>query len=56
MYNLILSRPQGFRKCSSEVFLICFSKSKLIQTSFRPVSIALVVQKMIFGSPVTQSS
>ena len=53
---LTLSRPPVFRKCSSEDFLICFSRSKIIQTSFGPISIVLAVQEIIFGSPVTQSS
>ena len=53
---LTLLRPQGFRKCSSEDFLICFYKNNIIQTSFDPISIALVVQEIIFGSQVTQSS
>ena len=54
--SLTLSRTQDFRKCSSEDFLMCFSKSSIIQTSFGPILMALVVQEIIFGSPVTQSS
>ena len=54
--SLTLSRPQDFRKCSSEDFLMCFSRSAIVQTSFGPILMALVVQEIIFGSPVTQSS
>ena len=53
---LSLWRQKGFRKCSSEDFLICFSKSKIIQTDFCLISMILAVQEIIFGSPVTQSS
>ena len=49
-------KDTGFQKCSSEDFLICFSRSKIIQTSFGSTSIVLAVQEIIFGSPLTQSS
>ena len=54
--SLCILTLQGFRKCSSEDFLICFSRFKIIQTSFGHISTALGVQEIIFGSPVSWSS
>ena len=54
--SLCILTLQGFRKCSAEDFLICFSRFKIIQTSFGHISTALGVQEIIFGPPVSRSS
>ena len=45
--TLTLSRPQGFRNAAQKIFLVYFSRYKIIQTSFGPISIALAVQDPI---------